>query len=266
MALADLNAYKAALGAQREIVSVNVPTSTVIAGRPFDLWVPAVPAGTAPTTAAVPTNATTGSLGQQNPSSGQLSIIGARFSALNPGHYLICDRLSHQGGLSGTTAGAQTTNLPTSALTRYTSGDGVMIGLSIYTLIGTTATTVTCSYTNQAGTAGRTAPTVAMGGTGFREANRMILLPLQSGDTGVRAVASVSLTATTGTAGAFGVTLFKPLFTICVPDSVLSAGGYITGSTFGGIPTIVDNACLFAISISQSTNAQGSGCILVSEN
>ena len=96
----------------------------------------------------------------------------------------------------------------------------------------------------------------------------MILLPLQSGDTGVRAVASVSLTATTGTAGAFGVTLFKPLFVICVLDmsGVLSAGGYITGSTFGGIPTIVDNACLFAISISQSTNARGSGCILVAEN
>jgi hypothetical protein len=75
-----------------------------------------------------------------------------------------------------------------------------MIWLEIYTLIGTTATTVTCSYTNQAGTSGRTTPAMTFGGTG---------LPLQQGDTGVRSVQSVTVLATTGTAGAFGVVLAK---------------------------------------------------------
>lgn len=268
MAIADLAEYKTELAAQREIVAINVPSSTVVAGRQYDLWASAVPVGAAPSTAVVPTRSTVGALGQHNPASGQLSIIGARFSTLNPGQYIVCDRLSHQGGLSGIVTTAQTTNLPTAALTRYTSGAGVMIGVTIYSAVGTGVTTITASYTNEAGTSGRNTPTVVFGGTANREANRMVILPLQSGDFGVRAVASVTVAASTATAGNFGVTLFKPIYTICVPDmsGVLSAAGYITGSTCGGIATIVDDACLFVIAISQSTNAQGSGCILLSEN
>ena len=85
----------------------------------------------------------------------------------------------------------------------------MQIALTIYTQIGTTAVTVTASYTNSAGTSGRTTQAVVIGGTAYREAGRVILLPLQSGDTGARAVASVTISATTGTAGAFGVTLVK---------------------------------------------------------
>ena len=268
MAIATLAAYKAELATQRFITSLNVPTVTTVAGRPYDLWVNAVPVGAAPTTAVVPTSATAGALGQPNPASGQLSIIGARFSALNPGVYLVVDRLSHQGGLSGTVATAQTTNLGTAALTRYTSGDGVLMGLTIYTQIGTTATTVTCSYTNQAGTAGQVSPLVAIGGTGFREASRLILLPFAGTDSGARAVASVTLAATTGTAGNFGVTLFKPLFAIHVADGsgVVSAAGLISGFSGGGAPAIVDNACLSIMCLMMGTNANGSGALLISEN
>lgn len=269
MAITDLATYTTELGAQRDINGLNVASLTTAAGRWYDLWTSTPPVGAAPTTAAVPTRTTTGALGQENPAGGsQKSIIGTRFSALNPGQYMLIDRLSHQGGLSGTVATAQTTNLPTSALTRYTSGAGVMIGLTIYTQIGTTATTVTASYTNQAGTSGRTTPLVAIGATGFREAGRLILLPLQAGDTGVRAVASVTLAATTGTAGAFGVTLFTPLYVICVPDGsgVLPTGGFLSGSTFGGIPAVVDDSCLSLLYCGQSTNAAGAGALLFSEN
>ena len=269
MAITDLAEYKTELSAQRDINGINVATLTTVAGRWYDLWTVTPPVGTAPTTAAAPTRTTAGALGQENAAGGsQKSILGARFSALNPGVYLVCDRLSHQGGLSATTTTAQTTNLPTSALTRYTSGDGVMLSLTIYTIIGTTGTTVSASYTNQAGTTGRTTPLVVFGGTGFREAGRTILLPLQAGDTGVRAVASVTVTATTGTAGAFGVTLFKPLYAIGVPDAsgVTSACGFMSGYSGGGIPAIVDDACLSLLYMGASTNAQGAGAILFSEN
>jgi hypothetical protein len=267
MAIADLDAYKAALGGQREPITLNVGTLTVIAGRHYDLWRTTVPTGAAPTSAVVPDHDTLGALGQRNPAGGsQLSIIGARFSALNPGNYLICDRLVHHGGLSGTDVLTQSVSTP--ALTRHTSGEGVMIGLTIYTQIGNTATSVSASYTNQAGTPLRTTPLVAIGGAGFREAGRLLILPLQSGDTGVRAVADVTLSGTTGTIGNFGVTLFKPLYAICVSDTsgVLSAAGFITGNTCGGVATVEDGACLFAIAISQSTNATGSGVILFAEN
>jgi hypothetical protein len=113
--------------------------------------------------------------------------------------------------LSGTVTTAQTTNLPTAALTRYTSGVGVMASLEITTAVGTTATTATVSYTNSAGVAGRTSPAVTFGGTNDRQASQVQLVPLQAGDVGVRSVESVTLAASTGTAGAFGVTLFRPL-------------------------------------------------------
>lgn len=267
MALADLDDFIDRLRGPTEAAStvITVPTATTILGRPSDLWVPQVPAGVAPTTAVVPTRTTAGALGQVNGNGGILGIIGARFNAMNPGTYIIADRLSHQGGLSGTATAAQTTNLPTAALTRYTSGDGVMAMLTIYTQIGTSAVTVTASYTNEAGTSGRTTPTVALGATGFREANRAILLPLQSGDKGVRAVASVTPSATTGTAGNYGVTLFKPLIAVIVGMDGVAVCDFITGGMGGGMPEIVDDACLFPMCIMASTNAMASGAILTTE-
>lgn len=268
MTIATLTQFKDILANESVPETISVASTTVIAGRPFDLWVSTPPVGVAPTTAAAPNRTTVGALGQQNSTTGTLAVIAARFSSISAGQYMVCDRLSHQGGLSGIVTTAQTTNLPTAALTRHTSGTGVMMALTIYTAVGATGTTVTVSYTNDAGTAGRVTEPVVFGGTGFREAGRLIMLPLQSGDTGVRSVQSVTVLATTATAGAFGVTLFKPLFAILVPDTngVLPAAGYITGSTFGGIPEVIDDACLFLTTICASTNPMGAGALLLGEH
>jgi hypothetical protein len=270
MPIANLAEYKDALGEVAQVVSVNIGSITVVAGRPYDLWVPAVPAGVIPTTAVAPTNETIGSLGQIN-SEEELGIIGARFSALNPGQYIICDRLSHMGGLSTIVITEQNNasgaNLPTAALTRYTSGVGVMMALTIYTQIGATGTTVTVNYTNQAGVAGRTSQAVVIGATGFREVHRMIVPGLQEGDTGVRSVEGVTFLATTGTAGNVGVTLFKPLYVVILESvSGVASGGFMTGNTFGGIPRIEDDACLYAINLTGGINAAGSGALIVTEH
>ena len=131
-----------------------------------------------------------------------------------------------------------------------------------------TATSVSVTYTNQDGVGGRVTPLVQIGGTGHRETNRMIQLPLQSGDTGVRSVESRTQTATTGTAGAYGVTLFKPLYAIAIDNAhgVLSAGGFFTGNTAGGIPQVIDDACISPIAILGTANAQMSGAILFAEH
>ncbi len=193
-ALTDWSAFVAELNNPRDRVYVAKASPTNPSGRPRDCWTSAPLGGTAPTTAVAPTK-TSPAAGAypfqewQNSGAGLLNfIVGGTLGSISPGVWLLCDRLSHQGGLSAVTTGAQTTNLPTAALTRYTDGEGVMLGLTVYTQIGATGTTITASYTNQAGTAGQTTPAVVFGGTGFREAGRMILLPLASGDTGVRAV------------------------------------------------------------------------------
>lgn len=254
MAFADLDAYKAALAAPHQRLQDTKNSLTTVAGRLSSLWTTAPDAGATPTTAAAPTRTTAGSIGQLNATG--LRLIQVEASLQQSGYLLICDRLSHQGGLSGTVTSAQTTNLPTAALTRYTTGEGVFASLDIYTQIGTTGTTVTASYTNSAGTSGRTTIATALGATGFREVGRSIILPLQEGDTGVRSVESVTVLATTGTAGNFGVSLWRPLFPMPIPnlgsqqflfDGLLNAGGII--------PEIVTDACLSYLIVPFTTSS-----------
>lgn len=164
----------------------------------------------------------------------------------------IIDRLSHQGGLVGNTTAAQTTNLPTAALTRYTNGVGVMIGLTIYTAF-TLTTTITLSYTNQSGVSGRTSPAITfVGNTG-----NFYVVPLQQGDTGVLSVQSVTLAAASANVGNFGVMLFKPVCMFASPfkDRILYDSNFINGNFLGGIPSISDNSCLTALLRHSSTVA-----------
>lgn len=249
MSIADYAEYKKRRDGWFQNLSLSKNSTTTIAGRSFSTWraggFPA--AGAAPTTAAVPTNATTGAWGQNNSSGTQRILRTILGWSSSGGLFTVADRLSHQGGLSGTVTGAQTTNLPTSALTRQTTGVGVELGLEIYTQIGATGTTITCSYTNDANTAGQITPASVFGATNNREASRLIVMPLQagSGDRGVRAVANVNIVATTGTAGAFGVTLFYPLYSILLTDIQTDVEAMFGMGTW--FPIVESNACLMGI-------------------
>jgi hypothetical protein len=189
----------------------------------------------------------------------RIASMEMAFSSVS-GYLMIADRLSHQGGLSGILTGEQTTNLPTAALTRYTNGIGVFAALEIYTIIGTTGTTVTIRYTNTADTGGQVSPATVFGGSGFREVGKTILIPLAAGDIGVKSVQGVTLAATTGTAGAFGVTLFKPLMVFPIPRENLQF-------TFDSVldlcntPEIVDDACLFWMFTAPATSGVMNGQI-----
>lgn len=224
----------------------------------MSLWTTAPEGGSAPTTAAAPTRATTGALGQRD-ASGSNYLSRVHLGCTVAGTWILADRLSHQGGLDGTVTTAQTTNLPTAALTRYTSGVGVMMALEVYSQVGTGgSTTATVSYTNQTPTAGQTSPAIVFGGTGNREAARFFIIPLAAGDTGVSSVESVTLSVTTNLAGNFGVTLFRPLLFLPV-DMTNSA--QVTIDSFihlGDLPEVVNDACLFWIFVpGNSTTATG---------
>lgn len=160
--------------------------------------------------------------------------------------HIIVDRLSVQGGLSGTVTTAQTTNLPTAALPRYTSGEGVMLGIRIHTAVGATATTLTCSYTNQAGTAGRTTKAISFSGTNKNFSTGLYIVPLQDGDSGVRSVESVTLAGSTGTAGSFGVVLFKPLFFFHQYNGLLDKT-FLESWMGGKLIEVHPDACLAAL-------------------
>lgn len=269
-ALTDWADLLAAIASPRDRMPITKATTAKGQGIWQSLWTGAPFAGATPTTAVAPTKATTGAWGgsapwQDSGGSFQALLVGGLVSSFYSGMLIVADRLGHQGGLDATVTSAQTTNLPTAALTRYTSGVGVMIGLEIYATIGSTTTTVSASYTNQAGTAGRTTPLRVFGVSGANGAATFLLLPLQVGDTGVKSVESVTVTASTGTAGNFGVTLFKPLIAINLYNQN-QALEPIVGGMMLGVPELVDNACLMGLHVSPiSLISQVGGVLSIAE-
>lgn len=147
--------------------------------------------------------------------------LGNASNAARAGGMLV-DILSIQGGLSGTTTGAQTTNLPTAALTRYTDGEGVMMAIIIWSGVGSTTTSAFVSYTNTAGTSGRTSQEIVLGSSGTRSFACFLTLPTQAGDTGAKSIESLEILASTGTAGSFGVCLYKPLVMLPAQSPIIT--------------------------------------------
>lgn len=264
-ALTDFQAVKASIQNGRPYCFAK-NSLTGANTRLMSYWGIAPNAGATPSTAAACNASTAGAL-LQEPKLTSLTnsyfltqaelaagpITSGIFSSL-----MLIDRLSHQGGLNGTSAVAQTTNLPTAALTRYTSGEGVMAALEIYSAVGSTATTATISYTNQAGVSGRISKPVVFGGSSESTQSRFIPIPLQDDDTGVQSVQSVTLTASTASAGNFGITLFRPLMLFPNFAQAIEAIQPRTFNTliggFGCCPEILDDACLGLLGIANSTN------------
>jgi hypothetical protein len=134
---------------------------------------------------------------------------------------------------------------------RATNGNGLRLFWSQTAAAGATAQNIALSYTDQAGNTGN-----ALGATTAMTASAIVghishsgvaannygpFLPLASGDTGVRNVASVTFSAANTGTGA--LVLCKPLATIEI--GVLSA--YHNKDLLGQIPslpTIPDGACL----------------------
>ena len=221
----------------------------IAVGRLYSIWWMHPLSGAVPSTPEAPTNATAGALPFVNSADVQ-RIAQVEAPLLARSMVIVCDRLSHQSGLSGTVTTEQTTNLPTAALTRYTDGVGVMAALEIYTGVGSTPTTVSARYTNEVGTAGMITPLTTYGGSGFNDVWRFVILPLAAGDRGVRSVEGVTLSASTGTAGNFGVTLFKPLFAVPI---IVSGQQMLFDSILGmcgNMPQVLNNACLFILIVS----------------
>lgn len=223
----------------------GVTATTPIAGRPLSLWTydnTRGGQGATPGAVAVPTNATNGSMFQSDATGGRELFMTSLIAGGNniAARLLVVDRLLHIGGLSGTVTTAQTVG---GTLTRNTGGAGNQIWVEIYTIVGTTATTITASYTNQAGTSGRTTVATTFGGTNFREVTRTFPLPLQAGDTGVQSVQSVTVLATTGTAGNFGINIVRPLVTVGL--NAIGSGGEVGSLSKGFPPRVIDTgACL----------------------
>lgn len=269
MPLADYDEYVAKLTENRAADFQMSSTFKTIARLCFASRV-FLPAPAIPTTSVALDKTSNHSIGPMPAvGSGRLTIMGARLnpSGIGGQAVILVDMLNVSGGLKATLTTAQSTNLPTAALTRFTSGEGVMAGLCIWSSTGGTATTVTVSYTNQAGTAGQISTATQIGGSNVANTLcRLIPIPLAAGDTGIRSVESVTLAGTTGTAGDFGVCLFKPLAIMAMNDfqgahviDAVSSGGFV-----GALAEVHSDACLSVFGIGNVSQAIG-GAILLAE-
>lgn len=258
------NLYAALAAAQRrQVMKASV---TAVAGRTMSLWTAAgfPSAGFAPGTAGltIPNSASLGAIPFTNPTGGKSSYLAAAlgFSSTIAGTLIVYDRIAHSSALSGIVTGAQAVG--GSALTRGGDDIGTQLFLECYSALGATASNVTCSYTNQDGTAGRTTVSQAM--IASLPANTLVPLTLQSGDTGVEAVASVTLSASTGTAGNFGVTLMRELARI----PIILANLPVSMDAIGlAMPVIPDDACLALAFVSSTTSTgQVQGLLSIAQN
>lgn len=271
MAFADYDAYIDALDdfAAAEFVTFNLANQ---GSRFISLSELILPTPPVPTTSIALDKSNIRAINGYVPNggSGRLSILGGRMSAstFSGTALIVVDILNISGGMNATLTTAQTTNIPTAALTRYTSGDGVHAGLIVHnSSIGTTVTTVTCQYTNQNGTSSRTTTEISFGGANLaNNPGNLYRLPLQAGDTGVRSVESVTLAGSTGAAGNFGVVLYKPLAMLFANDveGANAIDCVSSGRMVGQFNEVLDDACLGLIGISpQGQNIYG--CVFLGE-
>lgn len=237
--------------AHKEARVSGLGSSSWVAGFEYSLWqYDGIPShgDVPPTTYHNPDETTPGGLLQANPAAGFQRWLTALCATGNVGGRIVLyDRLLAISGLSGTVTTAQNINGGSPAtLSRHyqdpngLADDGTELLVEIYTTIGVTGTTITADYTNSSG-GSATTQAAAIGATGFREAQRCIRLPLAAGDTGVRDVTSVTLAASTGTAGNFGLVVARRLLEI-----EIGAGGVpeLWSGVDGSFIEILSGACL----------------------
>lgn len=171
------------------------------------------------------------------------------------------DRLANMGGLNGTLTTAQSVNLDLNTLLATDNidtrkGDAnysdVQWWLEWYTATGVTAVTATIVVTYNDGTTGNLS---VLSFAATRPASHMIplnsLIPSAQSGKFIRGIVSVTLSATTGTAGNFGVTVTRPRMTLSSPFANFK---FIADWAQLGLPEIYNSSAIFPIVLTSTTS------------
>ena len=239
--------------------------ANAVAGAYYSLWRATGQPGQAaiPTSAAVPSDGTVGSMGFTQQIAPATSY-GAWANAVCSNSAVtieIHDRLAHVGGLVGNVTTVQTvTGLDLSSLLATSNLDArkgdanysdVQWWAEWYTDTGATASNATVSATFNDGTVANLS-VFAAGGT--LRAGRLIPLNnlVASAQAGkfIRGINSVTLSASTGTAGNFGFTATRPRMTMPLP---LANKMEVFDWAQLGLPEIFNSSCLFPIELCSTT-------------
>lgn len=272
MAISNLDELLAAMTSGAYRLPFNrSSTSNAVVGHEMSLWrgtgFPAQ--GAVPAAAAICNAATTGAYPLAARAGGQNRIISkVTASMATLGHQLrVEDRLMHMGGLNGTLTTAQNAlvdlfaNLANSNLDQRKGAadfSEVEWYLEWYTATGATASTPTAQVTFHDGTTGsvnvNVLGSVALPAT-VAASRRYKLVPTNGKY--IRSVETVTLSASTASAGSFGVTAVRNLAT-CTFLAPAANVPYDYDVWALNSPQIFDNAC---VTFSQITNTTNTGLL-----
>ena len=205
--------YRQFLGAGQ--IAKNGPTGT--ANTASSLWLQGTNPAAGGVSSAAPggralTKATAGTMGFQNPSSGNLYLSGADLTCtVQNNSLMIYDRLFDVAKIVTITTAETVTGVPTrfSSTTTtsldYISGNFVFIEVVVANLGAGAHNHTNLTYTNQAGTTGLVAANIAgiasQPQPNFDMPANTWFAPLLAGDTGVREITSIQLSASTVSGG-----------------------------------------------------------------
>lgn len=200
------------------------------------------------------------------PAQEHLLLVGAG-STVSLGVLMLYDRLIEYPFNGTVTSGTftQPGTFPPRDAAGTVNGAGVLMFVENTNATASTTPTLNITYTNQAGTTGRTTGAIALiGAAQHRLAQNQLWWPLAAGDSGVRSVQSYALSAT-ATSTLLNIVLCRPLAFIPVPsgntwverDLVLQVAS---------MPRLFDNTALCMALIANTTTSPMQARVLSAEN
>lgn len=258
-----IQSVDAALAGMRPPVAfAKAVTATLVAGRPTSLFAlgGSPGAGTANSgltgatyvsSSAIPN----GIIYHVDPSSGEDAYL-ARFvaSATQAGTLLLCDRLWDCEPATDTTA-AQTITFsagwPARDANGATAGVQVQLGIEVVAATSSTAAVISVSYTNSAGTSGRTGTFIDLPTAATNAIGNFYRIGLQAGDQGVQSVQSVTF-STDWTSGTIALVAYRVLAALELP---LAGTPNAIDALTGGMPQLYNGTCPFLIFVPNTTTA-----------
>lgn len=256
-------------GMQQPNEFVKALTGTMVAGRPHSLFY----LGGIPSAAVAPTPGIGGAVlttypGQipfANPATGRTYLARMQAMATIPGTLMLCDRLWHNSGIDETLITEQTftgsADIPPRDMNGVALGHGVFAALEISTAVGAGTPTITLKYTNQAGTAGKTA-TNLVATVASSIAGTFYPIGLAAGDLGIRKAESITFSAT-WTSGETHLVLYRVLARLELTSAnIPNAIDALTA----GFPRLYDNTVPFLVFIpSTTTTSNISGHVIFTQ-
>lgn len=160
----------------------------------------------------------------------------------NTGWAILYDELSVGSTVTINTTGNKTISTP--ALTRYTDGISVEAWVVVTTAGTTTAPVLSMnSYTDTADNTGQAGATVTFGSATLG-ANNAYVLPMATGDVGVKAVSTINVATAGGGSAAAKVVLVKPLLILPLAQNYALPASVDTVLGFTTMPRVYDGAQL----------------------